>query len=144
MIILVVKLIFVLACLTYASYSDLKTRKVPNKLWLFMLAPLPLFIVTEPLIQVLISFLCCAAFAYLFFVLHFWGAADAKAVMLLSLYFPYFFYPLPLTIWVVLIASIVGVIVHWKDLIGFNLRNKHPFMPFLAVGFLSSFPLLYI
>ena len=145
MIILMLKIGFVLACLIYASYTDLKTRKVPNKLWLVMLVSLPFFIIIEQihLIPLFISLLCCSIFSYLFFRLGYWGAADAKAVILLSLYFPYFLSSLPLVIWVILIASIVGVIIYWKDLIGFNLRNKHPFMPTLTIGFISTTMLLF-
>jgi preflagellin peptidase FlaK len=88
-----------LAVLTYASWSDYKTREVSNRVWI-VFAPLA-FALTfstlylyEPLNALLfygLSFGLTAAFAIIVFYAGGFGGADAKALMCLALALP--FYP---------------------------------------------------
>ncbi|MDD4748846.1 MAG: A24 family peptidase C-terminal domain-containing protein [Methanosarcinaceae archaeon] len=81
--------------LLYASYSDLKHRKVSNRVWKGMLAALFVFVLYEAshgglpyIVQLSYSFFVIFILGYLFFCLGFFGGADAKALIVLSLLIP--------------------------------------------------------
>jgi len=97
-ILITTNLTLLLACFTYASWSDYRSREVSNKIWI-LLAP-PTFTITftkflfyEP--SQLVSYaLCCSLTAIFVTVLFYtggFGGADAKALMCLALALP--FYP---------------------------------------------------
>jgi preflagellin peptidase FlaK len=88
-----------LAFLTYASWSDVRTREVSNKVWI-LFAPLAfaltfsefyLYGSSSTLFSYGVSFGLTAAFAILLFYAGGFGGADAKALMCLALALP--FYP---------------------------------------------------
>ena len=136
LILIYIKIVFVLACFGYASYTDIKTRRVPNRLWLAMLPPGLVFIYLEQLnyIWVFGVFLLCSIFGYTYFQLGWWGGADMKAIAILALYFPYVLHPFPLVIWILLISSIISALVDWKAIIHLNLKSKSAYMPSLTAS----------
>ena len=140
LILFYIKIVFVLACFGYASYTDIKTRRVPNRLWLAMLPPGLVFVYLEQLnyIWVLGVFLLCCIFGYTYFQLGWWGGADMKAIAILALYFPYMLHPFPLVIWILLISSIISALVDWKAIIRLNLKSKSPYMPSLTASILIT------
>ncbi len=94
------KFILVLGFLVYACKLDVESRIVPNRVWKYMLIitlPIVIFqIVTEPLPQLFymlagIQVLIVISLAYLLYYIGAYGGADAKAIMCLSIIFP--FYP---------------------------------------------------
>jgi preflagellin peptidase FlaK len=92
------KVLLCLPFLLYSCYSDIKSRRVSNNLWLIMLAvflPLILYELIHYGLTYLmwmgISFAVIFVFTYVLFYFGALGGADAKALMLLSLIFP--FYP---------------------------------------------------
>lgn len=87
----ILKLAACLPFLLYASYADLKSRRVSNRVWKFMIASLSIFVLYEAgyggspyIIQLSFSFLFIFALTYLFFLLGGFGGADAKALIVLS------------------------------------------------------------
>jgi preflagellin peptidase FlaK len=79
--------------LVYGSYSDVRTREVPNLVWLIMsvsgifFACIGLFTGSLSPFQLFKSLLVGAIFAFLLYILNF-GGADVKAIISLSLLFP--------------------------------------------------------
>jgi len=115
-----------LAFLGYAAYSDIKSRRVSNRLWIAMLiVALPLFILRFNLYN-----LVSAAFMSLFALLLYYmgvflqrfglkhglyGGADAKALIALSIMMPEWpfneSYPVFFSLSVLLIASLAALMV---------------------------------
>lgn len=95
-----IELLKVLVCLpflVYSCYSDIKTRRVSNKVWPIMLGTASPFIVYEMIIsglpyifRTLISFVVIFVFVYILFMLHAFGGADAKVLMVISIILPVF------------------------------------------------------
>ncbi|MCD4807707.1 MAG: prepilin peptidase [Methanococcoides sp.] len=93
-----IELLKVLVCmpfLLYSCYSDIKTRRVTNKLWPIMLgvaAPLIIYDIARygiPYVKwTLISFIFIFAFVYILFYFGAFGGADAKILMVISLILP--------------------------------------------------------
>jgi len=91
----ILKTLFCTPFLLYSCYSDIKTRRVSNKLWLCMLALGSVFVVYDIwnygfpyLIWILISTGLTFAFVYILFQLGVFGGADAKSLIVLSIIFP--------------------------------------------------------
>ncbi|MFW6194000.1 MAG: A24 family peptidase C-terminal domain-containing protein [Halobacteriota archaeon] len=88
------KVVVALPFLIYACKVDLKERRVPNKLWKYMLAvfiPIVLiefFLTQFNVLAALIQFLVIFVLAYALHYTGLWGGADAKALMLLAIAFP--------------------------------------------------------
>ena len=89
------KLAACLPFLLYSSYSDLKTRRVSNRVWKLMLLSLLGFILYEAVqggtsyvIRLLFSFFFIFSLTYLLFRLKIFGGADAKALIVLSILIP--------------------------------------------------------
>jgi preflagellin peptidase FlaK len=87
--------IIALSFLSYASWSDYKTREVSNSLWIlfaplaFTLSFMELFLYTpSQLLSYGICFSLTAAFAIILFYSGGFGGADAKALMCLALALP--------------------------------------------------------
>ncbi len=95
-----IKCLIALAFLLYACLLDLRERRVPNRLWKYMIVVIVPFVAAEFLVgkhdiyDVLFAFLqfvLIFGLAYALYYLGAYGGADAKALMVLSLLFP--FYP---------------------------------------------------
>ncbi|ADI73598.1 Peptidase A24B, FlaK domain protein [Methanohalobium evestigatum Z-7303] len=91
------KIFFFLPFLLYSCYSDLKTRRVPNKLWSFMLVPGMIFVIYDlinygfaHLVHLLISFVFIFGFVYVLFSFNAFGGADAKLMIIISIIIPAF------------------------------------------------------
>ena len=91
------KVIVCLPFLAYSCYSDIKTRRVSNKVWPIMLgaaSPLILYeMITSGLpyiFRTAISFAVIFIFVYILFMLHAFGGADAKVLMVISIILPIF------------------------------------------------------
>jgi preflagellin peptidase FlaK len=87
----------VLSFMVYASWSDIKTREVSNKVWAF-LGPVGLAFTLinihfsgsySKLNDLALSFMITTGIAVALFYLGFFGGADAKALICLSLALPY-------------------------------------------------------
>lgn len=106
----ILKIIFCIPFLIYSCYSDIKTRRVTNKLWLIMLTGAFFFIIYDVskysasyyLVRLFISVGFIYAFMYIIFRIGMFGGADAKLFIVLSVIFPiypalnYFGYNFPL------------------------------------------------
>jgi preflagellin peptidase FlaK len=94
------ELLKVLACmpfLLYACYSDIKSRRVVNEVWVAMFGVCYIFILYDfmtlgipYLIRNLLTFAFIYLFVYVLFQLGAFGGADAKALMVISLIVPTF------------------------------------------------------
>ena len=91
----ILKILFCTPFLLYSCYSDIKTRRVTNKLWLVMLAGGATFFIydiwtygPQYLFHILISTGLIFIFVYLLFQLGVFGGADAKSLIVLSLILP--------------------------------------------------------
>lgn len=89
------KLAACLPFLLYSSYSDLKTRRVSNRVWKLMLLSLSAFVLYEAVLggtsyvlRLLFSFFFIFALTYLLFRLKAFGGADAKSLIVLSILVP--------------------------------------------------------
>ncbi|MFQ6084868.1 MAG: A24 family peptidase C-terminal domain-containing protein [Candidatus Bathyarchaeia archaeon] len=121
------RVLITLIVFSLGAWSDIRTREVSNYLWLFyypvgvLLGTLGIFLADGDWIYYLFSVVMSAAFAIIFFYVGFFGGADAKALIGLSLILPYlppsitFFrgvlpgYPLPVT--VLFNSSLVSIVV---------------------------------
>lgn len=78
----------------YAAYRDVKTRRVPQSLWVILLGiGIPLFVVDiaftrADAIRYVLSPVIVIPIAYLLWLLAGFGGADAKGLMVLSILFP--------------------------------------------------------
>lgn len=91
----ILKILFCTPFLLYSCYSDIKTRRVTNKLWLLMLALGSVFVVYDIwnygfpyLFWIFISTGLTFVFVYILFQLGVFGGADAKSLIVLSIIFP--------------------------------------------------------
>ncbi|MCX9010880.1 MAG: prepilin peptidase [Candidatus Methanoperedens sp.] len=91
----ILKILFCIPFLIYSCYSDIKTRRVTNKLWLIMLAGGSPFILYDIyrggvayLPRLLISAGLIFVFVYIIFQLGTFGGADAKSLIVLSIILP--------------------------------------------------------
>jgi len=139
--------------LTYASYTDIKTRRAPNILWVIMgsigIALLIFQIIMTPsLLQTnlfdLIFIPIMIGLMYLFFQLRLiFGGADAKALMALALLvpFPLQFSTLPLfegilpTSWIVFANSVVLFLCIPISLFVYNGLKKDFAFPYMFLGY---------
>ena len=94
---MMLKVIIALAFLIYSSILDLKDRRVPNRVWIWMLAALLPFTVYEVTFRVdeilfaVIGASLVIALSIFFYAIKAYGGADAKALIVIALTFP--FYP---------------------------------------------------
>jgi preflagellin peptidase FlaK len=89
------KVIVCMLILVYACYLDIKERSVTNTLWVIMIAlgiPFAFYNIIICGIPFLIAFFYSLAFtfalAYVFFKLNFFGGADAKCLIAISVLIP--------------------------------------------------------
>lgn len=95
MLIDILKILFCIPFLLYSCYSDIKTRRVSNNVWLVMLVGGFFFVLYDIstsgisyLFRLLLSAGLIFAFVYLLFQIGTFGGADAKALILLSIILP--------------------------------------------------------
>jgi len=92
----IVKISLAIPFLLYACKIDLEERRVPNKVWKYMLILfLPIvfieyIVVKFNLIFAALQFLLIFSLSYLLYQSGMWGGADAKALIVLSASFPVF------------------------------------------------------
>lgn len=91
----ILKIIFITPFLLYSCYTDIKTRRVTNKLWIIMILSGSFFIIYDIYVKgisylyiMLISTGVIFIFVYILFQLGVFGGADAKSLIVLSLFFP--------------------------------------------------------
>ena len=133
-----IKFIFVLLCLIIASYTDIKAREVSNSLWLFMLPFALLTFYYELMYTSFLALLCfvlptlVVLIAYKFTK---FGGADAKAVIILSLFYPYWLM-IPISL-VYLEIGLITLILFYgiKNKFKFKKDCQYPIIPFLTIGF---------
>ena len=89
------KVLFCIPFLIYSCYSDIRTRRVANRLWLIMLGCGSVFILYDIymnglsyLITLLFSSVIIFIFVYILFQLGLFGGADAKSLIMISLILP--------------------------------------------------------
>jgi preflagellin peptidase FlaK len=92
---LLLRIAICLVMLSYASYSDLKTREVDDKLWiLFSLIGITLNIIdlsNQSLMLVIISISLSSLISFIFYYIGFFGGADMKALIVISLILPVYY-----------------------------------------------------
>lgn len=89
------KILFCTPFLLYSCYTDIKTRRVKNKLWVVMLAGSAFFVLYDILTEgvsyllgLLISAGLIFVLVYILFQLGSFGGADAKALIVISIILP--------------------------------------------------------
>ncbi|VVB85646.1 Preflagellin peptidase [uncultured archaeon] len=95
MLIDILKIILCTPFLVYSCYSDIKTRRVTNNVWLVMLTGGVFFVLYDIMTigisylpRLLISAGLIFAFVYLLFQIGTFGGADAKSLIVLSIILP--------------------------------------------------------
>ncbi len=91
----ILKILFCTPFLLYSCYSDIKTRRVTNRLWLVMLAGGVFFvlydIMTKGTQYIMLLFLSAGlifVLVYILFQLGTFGGADAKSLIVISIILP--------------------------------------------------------
>ena len=84
-----IQLTFTLFCLLYASYTDIKTREIPNTVWKLMLATTPLFVIYtfyyhDGFLLYVLSLTVTFILSYLLFTYNLIGGADTKALICIA------------------------------------------------------------
>lgn len=91
----ILKILFCTPFLLYSCYSDIKTRRVSNKVWLVMLEVGIIFVLSDVstygaayIPRLFISAGFIFVFVYILFHLGMFGGADAKSLIVLSIILP--------------------------------------------------------
>jgi preflagellin peptidase FlaK len=136
--------------LLYASYTDIKTRRASNMLWLLMgaiggiLIIIQFFTIGFNNIIHLIFIPIMAGLAYILFQLRLlFGGADAKAIIALAILVPIepsiFGFPLLSSImpfsWIIFSNSIILFLLLPISLLIYNLYNKNFDFPYCFLGY---------
>lgn len=140
--------------ISYAAYSDYKTKMVPNKIWNYAIYGALLttfesfyFLNTTTILYEIISIAVTIGIAYALFALKAWGGADTKALMTIAVSAPMFpswtifskipslnFFPIGV-FYLACIAALVYVVTN-KTKTPLKQR-KIQFLPFLLVGLIG-------
>ncbi|MDW7726965.1 MAG: A24 family peptidase C-terminal domain-containing protein [Candidatus Methanoperedens sp.] len=95
MLVDMLKILFCIPFLLYSCYTDIKTRRVVNRVWVIMLSGWAFFVISdtitkgvEYLPRLLISAGFIFVFVYILFQFGTFGGADAKALIVLSIILP--------------------------------------------------------
>lgn len=149
----IIRLIAGLSILAYASYTDIKTRRASNLLWLIMgsiggiLLVVQYFTIGFDDIRLLLSIPLLIGFFYLLFQLRLiFGGADAKALMALSILAPLppiiYGYPLvsslPFFTWTIFSNSVILFLFIPLSLLIFNIIKRNIEFPFCVLGYKMS------
>jgi preflagellin peptidase FlaK len=149
-----IRLIVGTGILTFASYTDIKTRRASNALWIIMgsigicLLIIQYFTVGFTNIYYLMFIPIMIIFMYILFQLRLiFGGADAKAIMALALLVPIvpslFDFPLwkesimPGS-WVIFANSIVLFLFIPLSLLVYNISKKSIKLPYCVLGYKTS------
>lgn len=91
----ILKVLFIIPFLIYSCYSDIKTRRVSNNVWLVMLAGIIFFVMIDYLsgglnyLKILMfSVIFIFIFVYILFQIGTFGGADAKSLIMMSIILP--------------------------------------------------------
>ncbi len=91
----ILKVLFIIPFLIYSCYSDIKTRRVSNNVWIVMLAGSVFFIVMDFLSEgieylkiLILSVVFIFIFVYILFQIGTFGGADAKSLIMMSIILP--------------------------------------------------------
>ena len=147
----IVRLIVGIIILSYASYTDIKTRIASNKLWIIMSLIGIILLITQYLtigfenIMILIFIPIMIGFVYLLFQLRLlFGGADAKAIMAITILLPFQpkIYQLPLweqsfmpASWTVFVDSLIIFLFIPIFLLIYNLTQKNIKLPHALLGY---------
>ena len=140
------KFAFVLICFLIASYCDMKTREVNNTLWAVMLPLGITFFIYELLLSFLIpltTFLITAFFALGCWKFKQFGGADAKAIIIIGLFYPYWMYGVPFAILATSIGCAVLIFFYGIQK-KFHFKEHYPLIPFFTVGLVLLQLLRYV
>jgi preflagellin peptidase FlaK len=146
----IIRLFIGFIILSYASFSDLKTRKASNFLWIimsfsgvFLLFIEFLFIGFDNNLFLLLIPVMIVVFYLLFQLLPFFGGADVKALMSIAilapfqpifLIFPFVYSYLPFA-WIVLSNSVFIYLAIPISLFFYNLYKKNLDFPYCFLGY---------
>ncbi|MFW9830318.1 MAG: prepilin peptidase [Candidatus Thorarchaeota archaeon] len=85
--------IFIFSLLLYAAIRDFQVREVENRVWIIGLLTLPIVILRVLLFGFLLPYILQIGFIFLFVIIGFriglWGGADGKALLLISVVYPW-------------------------------------------------------
>ncbi len=140
-----------LGVLLYASYTDIKTRRAPNILWIIMVSSGLIILLLQYLTygfglqtMYLVFIPIMIGLMYMFFQLHIiFGGADAKALMSLAILIPFWpnnlfkppwVSPLPFS-WVVFSNSIVLFLIIPLSLLIYNFYKGDRVFPHCLLGY---------
>lgn len=147
------RLIVGVIILGYASYTDIRTRRASNILWLIMgsiggvLLVVQFFTVDFEDIRFLLSIPVMIGFFYVLFQLRLiFGGADAKALMALAILVPLqpvingfpLYGALPVFIWSIFSNSVVLFLLIPLSLLIFNLARRDVEFPYCILGYKMS------
>ena len=136
--------------LTYASYTDIKTRKASNKLWVIMGSFGVILLIIQYItlginnIFYIIFIPIMIVFMYVLFQFRLiFGGADAKAIMALAILAPFepsiFGYPLINSImpfsWIIFSNSVVLFLLLPLSLFVYNLTKRNIELPYCFLGY---------
>lgn len=147
----IIRFIFGIIILSYASYTDIKTRKASNILWIIMIIVGIILILIQDLtigfenILILIFIPIMIGFVYLLFQMRLlFGGADAKAIMAIAFLLPFqpTIYQLPIwgrsfmpASWTVLVNSLLIFLFIPIFLLIYNLTQKNIKLPHALLGY---------
>jgi len=141
--------------LTYASYTDIKTRRASNMLWVVMSSVGAILLIIQYLtigigfdkIFYLLFIPIMIVLMYVFFQLRIiFGGADAKAMMALAILvpfgpsifeFPLFSFFMPFS-WVILSNSVLLFLLIPVSLLLFNITRRNIKFPYCLLGYKLS------
>ena len=148
----IARIIPLIIVMSYAAFSDWKTKEVPNKVWLYAIIGSALtitetifFLNTHQIITALSSISFAIIFSLVTFYIGGWGGADAKAIITIGLSLPLFpswsplrNAPLPFSLFpfiVIFIGSVLTVAYtfHSKTNVPMKQR-KIKFIPFILAA----------
>lgn len=139
--------------LFYASYTDIKTRRASNILWLIMgsiggvLLVVQFFTIDFENIILLISIPLMIGFFYILFQLRLiFGGADAKALMAVSILAPLppvinsfpLYGALPFFTWTIFANSVLLFLIIPLSLLVFNTLKRNVEFPYCVLGYKMS------
>jgi len=142
------KALFVFACLGYASFKDIKKGEISNYVWLILLSG-SLFLIIErtDMFQFLCSVVTMSILMFAFYRFKWFAGADVKAMLCLSVLYPYFInssslpsFPLPFRFPLLPFPTAILNILFFSLLSGalysvlFKKKKGIAFLPHITIG----------
>lgn len=152
----IIRYVPLIAVIGYAALCDWRTKEVPNKVWLYAFIGLSFttietifYLNSNLLILELLSASTAFIIAYLFFITHNWGGADAKALMTIGVSAPLFpawailaNLPFPLNMFPFMTLFITSIIALTYLLVAKSneplKKRKLKFLPFMFIGLIIA------